>query len=198
MSKCQFKNELTQRVAPWLQLAPFAAEALEQHYALLLKWNRTVNLTRITELSEAIERHYLECLFLGVVCPARPASIADIGSGAGFPGIPLAALWPDCTVTLIESDTRKAAFLRECSDLLPNLRVECVRAEHLAGEFDAVVGRAIRPADVLRVARRCSRIVGLLISPDDVKAVKLADLSVSEVPGGGKGIAVWGDVPRGT
>ncbi len=171
---------------------------MERHFALMLKWNRTVNLTSITEMQEAVDRHYAECLFLGVSCPLRPESLADIGSGAGFPGVPLAVLWPQCQVTLVESDTRKAAFLRECRDLVPNLRVECVRSEHLTGEFDAVVGRAVRPADIVRVGRRCSRMVGLLISSSDVKNVKLPDLVVSEVPGGGKGVAVWGTVPRET
>jgi len=194
----RFGDELTHAVAPWLDLAPVAANAMENHYELLLKWNRTVNLTRITELKEAVDRHYAECFYLGVASPVRFGSIADIGSGAGFPGIPIAALWPDCSVTLVESDTRKAAFLRECRDLLPNLRVECVRAEHLSGDFGAVVGRAVRPADVVRVGRRCSQMVGLLISPEDIKSVKLVEMQVSVVPGGGKGTAVWGTVPRET
>lgn len=171
--------------------------SLEAHYELLLRWNRVVNLTTVTEAEAAARKHYAESLFLGSCCPQPPATAVDIGSGAGFPGVPLAALWPDSEVTLVESDTRKAAFLRECRDLLPNVRVECIRAEHLRGRFDVVVSRAVRPADVVKFATRCAGVLGLILAAGDVRGLKVENPRVAELPGGG-GVALWANVPRET
>ncbi len=192
-----FRQALTAAVSDWLALPDSSASVLEEHYNLLLRWNRVVNLTKLTSLEEAVHRHYAESLFLGSCCPVRPVTLVDIGSGAGFPGIPLAALWPECEVTLIESDARKASFLRECRDFLPNLKVVCCRAENLAGRFEAAVSRAVRPADVVRFAQVRSPLVGLLIAESDAAGLRLENLRSFSVPAGGKGIAAWGEVSRG-
>jgi 16S rRNA (guanine527-N7)-methyltransferase len=98
-----FADLLRQRLAGIVELSPGQVEALEAHYRLLLRWNRTLNLTSIRKIEEAVERHYCESLFLGTHLPQDLLRIADIGSGAGFPGFPVAVLRPDCSVTLIES-----------------------------------------------------------------------------------------------
>lgn len=194
----EFREVLRASVSSWLALPESCEAALEHHYRLLLKWNRVINLTKLTKLEEAVGRHYAESLFLGWCCPARPATLADVGSGAGFPGIPLAALWPDCEVTLVESDMRKAAFLRECRDLLPNLRVFNGRAEDLGRQFEAVVSRAVRPKNVVRFARSRAPLIGLLIAETEELDLPLENTRSSVVPGGGRGIALWGEVSRGT
>ena len=107
---------------------------LEAHYRLLLLWNRTLNLSAITGLEEAVERHYCESLFLGAHLPPGSLAIVDIGSGAGFPGLPVAVLRPECSVTLIESHQRKAVFLREASRGLPGVRVVAKRAEDVRAD----------------------------------------------------------------
>jgi len=122
--------------------------ALEAHLELLLRWNRTVNLTAIRSREEAIERHYNESLFLGARLPAGRLSVADVGSGAGFPGFPVAILRPDCSVTLVESHQRKAVFLREASRRVPNVRVLAVRAEDVKETFDWAISRAVSYADL--------------------------------------------------
>jgi 16S rRNA G527 N7-methylase RsmG len=124
-------------------------EALERHYALLLLWNRRMNLTRVTALAEAATRHYCESLALAHYL--SPGRIADVGSGAGFPGIPAAVARPDCQFDLIESDQRKAVFLREASRGLPNVIVRAERAEALGAEYDWVVSRGVDPEFVLRL-----------------------------------------------
>src|ERR1017187_6190482 len=101
-----------------------------------MRWNRSLNLTAIRSREEAIERHYCESLFLGARLPAGALRIADVGSGAGFPGFPVAVLRPECSVTLIESHKRKAVFLREASRTLPNVRVFAKRAEDVGERFD--------------------------------------------------------------
>jgi 16S rRNA (guanine527-N7)-methyltransferase len=116
---------------------------LDAHLELLLRWNRTLNLTAIRNREEAIERHYCESLFLGARLPAGALTIADVGSGAGFPGFPVAVLRPDCTVTLIESHQRKAVFLREASRKQANIRVLAKRAEEVKEGFDWVISRAV-------------------------------------------------------
>lgn len=194
----EFLEALRASVSSWLVLPECSEEALERHYRLLLKWNRVVNLTRLTKLEEAVGRHYAESLFLGWCCPVRPATLADVGSGAGFPGFPLAALWPDCDVTLVESDTRKAAFLRECCDLLPNVKVFNGRAESLTGRFQVVVSRAVRPEEVVSFACGRAPRVGLLVAGSETASLPLENLRSYVVPVGGKGIAIWGEVLHGS
>src|ERR1035437_10306437 len=138
-----FADLLRQRLARVVELSPGQVEALETHYQLLLRWNRTLNLTSIKRMEEAVERHYCESLFLGAHLPQGRLRIADIGSGAGFPGFPVAVLRPDCSVTLIESHQRKAVFLREASRALPNVRVLSKRAEAVGEQFDWATSRAV-------------------------------------------------------
>src|SRR5580693_8645036 len=114
-----------------------------------MRWNQTVNLTAIRMREEAIERHYCESLFLGARLPAGALRIADVGSGAGFPGFPVAILRPECSVTLIESHQRKAVFLREASRAVPNVRVLAKRAEDVEETFDWVISRAVSYADLV-------------------------------------------------
>lgn len=88
------------------------AEKFESYLALLLKWNARLNLTAIREPSEIVRRHFLECMQCAEALPPV-ATLLDFGSGAGFPGIPIALLRPEIAVTLGESQAKKAAFLRE-------------------------------------------------------------------------------------
>ena len=143
-----FADLVRQRLAGVVELSPGQVEALEAHYRLLLRWNRTLNLTSIRKIEEAVERHYCESLFLGTQLPQDLLRIADIGSGAGFPGFPVAVLRPDCSVTLIESHQRKAVFLREASRSLPNVRVLARRAEDMNEQFDCAISRAVSYEDL--------------------------------------------------
>ena len=125
---------------------------LESHYELLLRWNRKLNLTRIEELEDVVRLHYCESLFLSQCLPPGPLRIVDVGSGGGFPGIPVAVSRPECEVTLVESHQRKAVFLREATRGLTNVTVAAKRAEDLVGSFDWVVSRAVAPAEIFRLA----------------------------------------------
>ena len=129
-------------------LSPEQESALEAHLEMLLRWNQKLNLTSIRNREEAIQRHYCESLFLGMHLPPGAWKIADIGSGAGFPGFPVAVLRPDCQVTLIESHQRKAVFLRESSRKQPNIRVLAKRAEEVTERFDRVISRAVSYEDL--------------------------------------------------
>jgi len=136
--------------------------ALKTHYDLLQRWNKTLNLTRI----DSIERNYGESLFLGRHLPPGALSICDIGSGAGFPGFPVAILRPDCQVTLIESHQRKAVFLKEASRGIPNIRVLAKRAEDVQERFDWAISRAVSAEDLAPVLPRLAPKVALLTGAD--------------------------------
>jgi 16S rRNA (guanine527-N7)-methyltransferase len=157
-----FADLLRQRLAGVVELSPGQVEALETHYQLLLRWNRTLNLTSIKKMEKAVERHYCESLFLGTHLPQGRLRIADIGSGAGFPGFPVAVLRPDCSVTLIESHQRKAVFLREASRKLPNVRVLARRAEDVNEQFDWAASRAVSYADLASFLKNLAPNVDLL------------------------------------
>jgi len=146
-----FSQLLIQRFAPYGSLSSSQLAHLERHYDLLLAWNQRLNLTRIAELQQAVELHYCESLYLARNLPNRPLKIADIGSGPGFPGFPIAVFRPDCQVTLVESNSRKCVFLQEASRVMPNIEVVAKRAEELTEHFDWLVSRAVRPEDVIRL-----------------------------------------------
>jgi 16S rRNA (guanine527-N7)-methyltransferase len=157
-----FKTLLAAEFAPHGVLSEDQLAALEAHYQLLIRWNQRLNLTRIVDEDAAVKFHYCESLFLGGFLPAGPLRIADVGSGAGFPGIPVAILRPDLEVTLVESHQRKCVFLREAVRSLPNVRVLGERGEAVRDLFDWVISRAVDPGEVLRlkVAPRCALLIG--------------------------------------
>lgn len=116
-------------------------------YALLVEWNRAHNLTRIIEPHEAAYRHFIES-WTPLLIPGLfedVASVADIGSGAGFPGLPLAMARPDIFFTLVEKAPKKAAFLSFAAATLglANVAVLCADARHISDKFDLVAFRAL-------------------------------------------------------
>lgn len=147
----EFKSLLASEFSPYGALTPQQLELLEEHYRLLLRWNQKINLTRITNLQDAVRYHYCESLYLAMRLPEGPLRIVDIGSGAGFPGIPVAIYRPECTVDLVESHQRKTVFLREAARGLGNVRVLPQRAEDMTDSYDWTISRAVRPEHVLKL-----------------------------------------------
>src|SRR6266404_3596684 len=139
-----FRELLAAEFAPYGSLSEDQLAQLERHYKLLVHWNQTINLTRIRKLEEVVRFHYCESLFLARALPLGPLRIVDVGSGGGFPGIPVAIFRPDCTVDLVESHQRKAVFLQEAARELPNVRVIAKRAEACEGRYDWMLARAVR------------------------------------------------------
>lgn len=106
-----FVSQLTAIAAQGgIALADRVGQACEAHFALMLKWNAAHNLTRITDPTEAARRHYLDCLVPLLALPPPP-SFADVGSGAGFPGLLAALVWPDSQGILVEPARKRASFL---------------------------------------------------------------------------------------
>ena len=167
-----FRDLLRDRLRGIAELTGAQAEALESHYNLLVLWNRTLNLTAIRDLPEVVERHYGESLFLAAQLPAGKLRIVDVGSGAGFPGLPVAVYRPDCVVTLIESHQRKAVFLKEAARDLTNVRVLARRAEQVDQEFDLAISRAVSYSDLSLSLKALAPAAALLSGaegpPDDM------------------------------
>jgi 16S rRNA (guanine527-N7)-methyltransferase len=136
-----------------LRLSPEQLKLLGRHVDLLFKWNKSINLTAITDPDEVVEKHVLDSLALAPVLPS--GSLLDVGSGGGFPGVPAAIARPELEVVLVDSVQKKVAFLK---NLLAELRLPKVRAVAMRLEGNpsreelprvhAAVARAFAPPDV--------------------------------------------------
>jgi 16S rRNA (guanine527-N7)-methyltransferase len=147
---------------PYLTPPAAIVPRLSAYLDLLLKWNARTNLTAIRDPEEIVRRHFGESLFAGRHILAETKTLLDFGSGAGFPGLPIAVLHPEIQVTLAESQNKKSTFLREAVRTLaiqnvevwPN-RVESMPPNRL---FNAVTLRAVDematalPAATARIA----------------------------------------------
>jgi 16S rRNA (guanine527-N7)-methyltransferase len=122
---------------------------IQQYIKILLQWNEKINLTAIRDPLEILNRHFCESMYAAVAVPVGNGRLADVGSGGGFPGIPLKIIRPDLQVFLIESNIKKATFLAEViRELgLTDTRVMVSRYEEL--------GEEVAPLDFA-----CSRALG--------------------------------------
>ncbi len=146
-------DDLAPRLAELgLTLTPAQVTKLGAYLALLLAMNEQMNLTAITDPSEAWSRHVLDSLSIVPELADLPAGarVIDVGSGGGVPGIPLAIARPDLAVVLLDATEKKVAFLAGAAKALELANVKCVwgRAEELAQgklghAFDAVTARAV-------------------------------------------------------
>jgi 16S rRNA (guanine527-N7)-methyltransferase len=171
-----------------LALDPAYAEPLLAYLALLARWNRTYNLTAVRDPGEMVGRHLLDSLAMHPFVDAlarRGGSLADLGTGPGLPGIPLAIVKPGLRVTLVESNGKKARFLREAVRQLAmkDVRVAESRIEAVdgPGAYDAITARALATLPLI------VELGGHLLKPDGVllamKGVYPAD-EIAALPDG--------------
>jgi len=156
--------ELLKPFTGGIELSPRAFDQFQLYLELLLRWNTRVNLTAVRDPEQIVTRHFGESLFAAQVLTthtgpegAPPTSLADVGSGAGFPGVPIRLAMPDLALTLIESQSKKAMFLREVVRTLEleNVQIFCGRAERWGGTADIVTLRAVEQFErVLPIAAR--------------------------------------------
>ena len=173
-----------------LGLSTALASPLLAYLALLVRWNGTYNLTAVRDPRQMVTRHLLDSLAMHRF--VSEGTLADLGTGPGLPGIPLAIAHPRLQVTLVESNGKKARFLRECVrqiGLAPRVRVLESRAEAVAepGAFEAITARALdRLAGILEVGGHLVAPGGRLLA---MKGVHPAE-EVAELPAGWVGGAV--------
>ena len=134
-------------LAPYPFVPADAAEKILAHLQLVLKWGKSMNLTGATKVKELIEEHAADAMPLAALLSPN-AAVLDVGAGAGFPGVILAIMRPDITVTLLESNHKKGVFLRTAlreagrKGVAIDGDVFAPPTEWLQG-FDAVVSRAV-------------------------------------------------------
>lgn len=131
-----------------LRLSEQQVQQLQQYTRILLSWNNKVNLTAIRDPLEILYRHFCESMYGAALLPVEKCRLADVGSGAGFPGLPLKIVRPDLELFLVESNVKKATFMAEViRDLgLTGSRVLVNRFEELGEEvapLDFVCSRAL-------------------------------------------------------
>jgi 16S rRNA (guanine527-N7)-methyltransferase len=145
-------DKIASLLAPYLggEGSPVLYDQLSTYLDLLLKWNARTNLTAIRDPEEIVQRHFGESLFAARhINPCT--TLLDFGSGAGFPGLPIQLLRPDITVTLAESQNKKATFLREVVRTLGlTTEVWAARVEDIAPQwrFEVVALRAVDNMEV--------------------------------------------------
>jgi len=125
-----------------LDLSDAVRDRLIAYVELLARWNAAYNLTAVRDPGEMVARHLLDSL--AIAPHVGGTTLADLGSGAGLPGIPLALVAPERQVTLVDSNGKKARFLREAVRALKlaNVRVIEGRVQDVPGQFDCVTARA--------------------------------------------------------
>ena len=166
-------------------------EQLNHHYSLLTKWNQKFNLTSISESKEIIERHFGESLFLATKLP-EVRTLVDVGSGAGFPGLPLAVMRPAIAVTLVESTAKKTVFLKEVTREISNVRVLCSRIEEVAETFDWAVCRAVATNEILPVMKNIASNIALMVSRTTTLDPKDQWSSVIPIPWSNQRVLIMG------
>ena len=122
---------------------------IQQYIRILLVWNEKINLTAIRDPLEILYRHFCESMYAAEAIPLKNGRLADVGSGGGFPGLPLKILRPDLQVFLVESNIKKATFLAEVIREL-----ELTSAQVLARRYEEL-GEEVAPLDYV-----CSRALG--------------------------------------
>jgi 16S rRNA (guanine527-N7)-methyltransferase len=184
-------SAIAQLLQPFIQLDEMRLCAISTYIDLLLKWNARINLTAIRNPNEIVQRHFGESLFAAkyLLEQQRPQTAIDLGSGAGFPGVPFALLAPDVRVTLIESQQKKATFLKELVHVLglKNVGVFNDRAENYYPETaDLVMLRAVEKFEhALPMAVRLTKATGRSALMIGVGQVELAQRLSTEMS--------WGD-----
>jgi 16S rRNA (guanine527-N7)-methyltransferase len=193
-----FSELLHRELNPWMSLTELQIGQLYQHYRLLVQWNQRMNLTTVKPGPEMVIRHYCESLLFAAHLPSKndQISLLDLGSGAGFPGVPMAVLRPDWYFALVESSKRKAVFLRESSRHLQNVSVLAERMEQVGQPSDWIVARAVDPEEVLLNVPRLASNIGLMLGEDDFSSIRqdsrIAWAEPVRLPWGDRRLCVYG------
>jgi len=171
-----------------LSLSDEQQQALIAYVTLLVKWNKVYNLTSIRKPEEMISRHILDSLSIAPYITGT--SLLDVGTGAGLPGIPLAIMYPEMQVTLLDTNSKKTRFLQQVKAelALKNITIVHARVEEAdLGKFDIVTTRAFASVtDIINLAgQHCAEKGTLMlmqgVAPQDELAAMQGDFKVQDM-----------------
>lgn len=191
MEEKEFKIELAKRALQFgVELSEEQQNHFYQYMQLLLEWNEKMNLTAIIEPKEVLIKHFIDSISI-VPHVKKAENILDIGTGAGFPGIPLKIVLEQISFTLLDSLNKRIHFLQEVTKQLKLERIESIhgRAEEFCGAerregYDVVVSRAVAKLNVLleymlpfvKIGGRCICMKSLDIEEELEKAKKAIEI----------------------
>lgn len=167
-------------ISDYFKLTERQAEQFAQLDPLYRDWNSKINVISRKDIDNLYEHHVLHSLAIAKVLPFQPGtSILDVGTGGGFPGIPLAILFPECNFTLIDSVGKKIKVASEVAQALGLTNVTCKqeRAEEEKQKFDFVVSRAVMPLpDLVKLVRKNIASKPINAVPNGLLVLKGGDL----------------------
>ncbi|HHT97587.1 MAG TPA: 16S rRNA (guanine(527)-N(7))-methyltransferase RsmG [Clostridiales bacterium] len=140
-----------------IKLTELQIDQFIQYYEMLIIWNKVVNLTTIVEFEDVVLKHFVDSIYLSKLIILEDQNIIDVGTGAGFPGIPLKIVYPNLKIVLLDSLNKRIKFLKLLVDKLGLNNVECIhsRAEDLGHNlqyrelFDISISRAVAKLSIL-------------------------------------------------
>lgn len=163
------KRKILERAMEPLNLTLTDKQELQllKYYDILLEWNSFMNLTTIIEFNEVVDKHFIDSLILKRMIELKEQTVIDIGTGAGFPGIPLKILYPDLKITLLDSLNKRIKFLDHVIEILEleNIKTIHGRAEEVGqnschrAKYDMVVSRAV--ANLSTLSEYCLPLVAV-------------------------------------
>lgn len=177
-------------------------ERFSEYSGYLAERNEVMNLTAISGDEDVARLHFLDCAALLTIFDFSAASVIDVGSGAGFPGLPLKIIRPDISLTLLDSQQKRVSFLSEVCDRIGFDDVKCVwaRAEDAAmdigGSFDVAVSRAVARLNIL--CELCLPFVSVggtfiaMKGPDCSEELTQAKKAISILGGGNPKLVTYG------
>ncbi len=167
-------------ISEYFTLTARQAEQFAQLDALYRDWNSKINVISRKDIDNLYEHHVLHSLAIAKFLPFQPGTtILDVGTGGGFPGIPLAILFPECQFTLIDSIRKKILVAIEIAKALGLTNVVCKqeRAEEEKQKFDFVVSRAVMPMpDLVKLVRKNIKLTPKNAIPNGLIVLKGGDL----------------------
>ncbi len=173
-------------ITKYFQLTEVQQAQFEQLDALYRDWNAKINVISRKDIDNLYEHHVLHSLAIAKMVHFRPGTtILDFGTGGGFPGIPLAIMFPDCRFKLIDGTGKKIRVAQEVATAigLKNCQPEHLRGEEEKGKFDFVVSRAVMPLpDLMKIVRKNISTHQQNAMPNGVICLKGGDVQAETQP----------------